>query len=68
VEIEGSLEAFDNFDVQKVAKYSEAKIEALLHKLAIARNKLKINATVINAQIILEIREEYGSFHTSLMP
>ena len=59
---EGYIEAFDNFDVQKVAKYSEAKIEALLQNPAIVRNKLKVNATVINAQIILEIQEEYGSF------
>jgi len=58
----GYIEAFDNFDVQKVAKYSEVKIEALLQNPAIVRNKLKVNATVINAQIILEIQEEYGSF------
>jgi len=58
---EGYIEAFDNFDVQKVAKYSENKIEALLQNPAIVRNKLKVNATVNNAQIILEIQEEYGS-------
>ena len=59
---EGYIKAFDNFDVEKVAKYSEAKIEALLQNPAIVRNKLKVNATVNNAQIILEIQEEHGSF------
>ena len=59
---EGYIEAFDNFDVQKVAKYSENKIEALLQNPAIVRNKLKVNATVNNAKIILEIQKEFGSF------
>ena len=58
---EGYIKAFDNFDIQKVAKYSEAKIEALLQNPAIVRNKLKVNATVNNAKIVLEIQEEYGS-------
>jgi len=59
---EGYLKAFDNFDIQKVAAYSEAKIEALLQNPAIIRNKLKVHATVNNANIILEIQKEYGSF------
>ena len=58
---EGYIKAFDNFDVQKIAKYSEDKIEALLQNPAIVRNKLKVNATVNNAKIILEIQKEYGS-------
>jgi DNA-3-methyladenine glycosylase I len=59
---EGYKKAFDDFDVQKVAKYSKSKIAELLQNPAIVRNKLKVNATVINANIILEIQKEYGSF------
>jgi len=59
---EGYLKAFDNFDVQKVAAYSEKKIETLLQNPAIIRNKLKVYATVNNANIILDIQKEYGSF------
>ncbi|MFV1921440.1 MAG: DNA-3-methyladenine glycosylase I [Methylotenera sp.] len=54
--------AFDNFDIQKVACYSSTKIEELLQDKGIVRNKLKINATVNNAQRVLEIQAEYGSF------
>jgi len=59
---EGYLKAFDNFDVEKVATYSEEKIEILLQNPNIVRNKLKVKATVNNAKIILEIQKEYGSF------
>ena len=61
---EGYKKAFDNFDIEKVAAYSENKIEELLQNSAIIRNKLKINATINNAKIILEIQKEYGSFDT----
>jgi DNA-3-methyladenine glycosylase I len=59
---EGYIKAFDNFDIQTVAGYSETKIESLLQNPAIIRNKLKIHATINNAKIILEIQKEYGSF------
>jgi len=59
---EGYIKAFDNFDIQKVAVYSEKKIETLLQNPAIIRNRLKVNATINNANIILEIQKEYGSF------
>ena len=58
----GYLQAFDNFDAKKVAKYSTKKIEKLLQNTGIVRNKLKINATVENAKQFLEIQKEYGSF------
>jgi len=54
--------AFDNFDYEKVARYSEGKIAELLQDKGIVRNKLKVRAAVVNAQAVLEIREEYGSF------
>lgn len=59
---EGYRLAFDDFDIEKVAQYSSEKIELLLQNPAIIRNKLKVNATVINAQHILDIQAEYGSF------
>jgi len=59
---EGYKKAFDNFDVKKVANYSTDKIDALLQNKEIVRNKLKVNSTVNNAKIFLEIQEEFGSF------
>lgn len=54
--------AFDNFEAEKIAKYNQTKIDELLTDKGIVRNKLKINATVVNAKIFLEVQEEYGSF------
>jgi len=59
---EGYLKAFDNFEIEKVAKYDQARIDALLQNPEIIRNKLKVNATVVNAKIILEVQKEFGSF------
>lgn len=59
---EGYLKVFDNFDIEKVAKYKENKIAQLLDNPQIVRNKLKVNSTVVNAQKVIEIQEEYGSF------
>ena len=54
--------AFDGFDVDKVAAYDEAKMEALRNDVGIIRNKLKIKAAVNNAKIFKAIQAEYGSF------
>jgi DNA-3-methyladenine glycosylase I len=54
--------AFDDFDYKKVARYSEKKIESLLQDAGIIRNKLKVRATVTNAQAFLEVQKEFGSF------
>lgn len=54
--------AFDNFDYHKIAKYSPAKIETLLQDAGIIRNRLKILATVSNAQSFIKVQEEFGSF------
>jgi len=59
---EGYQKAFDNFDANKIAKYSAKKIEKLLTNTAIVRHKLKINATVQNAKCFLVIQKEFGSF------
>ncbi|MCF6254274.1 MAG: DNA-3-methyladenine glycosylase I [Thiomicrorhabdus sp.] len=58
----GYLEAFEHFDVKKIATYDEQKIAQLLDNPNIVRNKLKVNATVVNAKRVLEIQKEYGSF------
>lgn len=55
-------EAFDQFDINKVAQYDDDDRERLLNDAGIIRNKLKINATVFNAQKILKLQKEYGSF------
>ncbi|MGQ0604000.1 MAG: DNA-3-methyladenine glycosylase I [Anaerolineales bacterium] len=54
--------AFDNFDPQKVARYTDRKIDKLLANPGIVRNALKINAAVRNARAFLEVQAEFGSF------
>ncbi|MCM4166816.1 DNA-3-methyladenine glycosylase 1 [Arenibacter antarcticus] len=59
---ENFRKAFDQFDYQKIANYSEEKIESLLQDSGIVRNRLKIRATVTNAIEFMKIQEQYGSF------
>jgi DNA-3-methyladenine glycosylase I len=54
--------AFDNFDAARIAKYGQKKINELLNDAGIIRNKMKINATVQNAKVFLEVKKEFGSF------
>ena len=54
--------AFDGFDVNKVARYDDDKIENLLQNPGIVRNRLKVRSAVNNARLFLDIQEEYGSF------
>jgi len=54
--------AFDNFDYQKIAKYSETKYNALLQDSGIIRNRLKIRSAITNAQLFIEVQKEFGSF------
>ena len=54
--------AFDNFDLLKVANYSEDKMAELAEDAGIIRNKLKIKATVTNAQAFIKVQEEFGTF------
>ena len=61
---EGYREAFDQFDTEKIAKYSDDKIESLLQNPNIIRNRLKVKSAVLNAQLFLEVQKEYGSFDT----
>ena len=55
-------EAYDQFKVGKVAKYAEAERARLLADAGIIRNRLKVNAAIVNAQKILELKKEFGSF------
>lgn len=55
-------EAFDNFDVEKVARYDEAKVQELLQNAGIIRNQLKIRSAIRNAQGFIKVQEEFGSF------
>jgi len=54
--------AFDQFDYKLVAQYNDQKKEELLQNAGIIRNKLKINAAIVNAQLFMNIQEEFGSF------
>ncbi len=54
--------AFHNFNIKKVATYTEKDRERLLNDAGIIRNRLKVNAAIVNAQRILEIQKEHGSF------
>jgi DNA-3-methyladenine glycosylase I len=55
-------EAFDNYNIEKVAGYDEKEFQRLMNDPGIIRNRLKINAAIENAKIILKIRKESGSF------
>ena len=59
---ENYRKAYDNFEVEKVARYGQDKIEELLNNPGIIRNKLKILASINNAQRFIEVQKEFGSF------
>ena len=60
---ENFYEAFDNFEIEKIAVYDENKEQELLQNAGIIRNKLKVKAAIVNAQKVLEIQKEFGSFN-----
>jgi DNA-3-methyladenine glycosylase I len=55
-------EVFDSFDPDKVARYGAKKVRQLLADPGIIRNRLKIAATISNAQAFLNVQREFGSF------
>ena len=59
--------AFDHYDVAKVAQYGEVEYQRLLADASIIRNKLKIKAVIYNAQQIVNIQKQYGSFYQWLV-
>ncbi|PTN05307.1 DNA-3-methyladenine glycosylase I [Mangrovibacterium marinum] len=54
--------AYDNFDPEKVAAYDQQKVDELLQNEGLVRNRLKIAASITNAQRFLEVQKEFGSF------
>ena len=59
---ENYRKAFDDFDVKKVARYTDNKVEKLLADEGIIRNRLKIASAVSNAKAFLKVQKEFGSF------
>jgi DNA-3-methyladenine glycosylase I len=59
---ENFFNAFDHFNIDKVARYSEKKKEKLMLDAGIIRNRLKIEATIHNAKAIQQLQKEFGSF------
>jgi DNA-3-methyladenine glycosylase I len=59
---ENYRKAFDGFDVNKVARYTEKRIEKLLQNEGIIRNRLKVASAVSNAKAFLKVQKEFGSF------
>lgn len=59
---ENFFRAYDNFDVAKVARYDAARREQLMQDAGIIRNRLKVEAAVYNAQRIVALQKEFGSF------
>lgn len=59
---ENYRQAFDNFNAQKVARYTDAKCAKLLTNEGIIRNRLKIASAVSNAKAFLKVQKDFGSF------
>ena len=61
---EAFRKAFDNFNISKIISYDERKVNELMNNKDIIRNRLKINATINNAKVFVDIQEEFGSFNS----
>ncbi|RTZ98437.1 MAG: DNA-3-methyladenine glycosylase I [Deltaproteobacteria bacterium] len=59
---DGYRRAFDRFDAEKIARYSEKKTADLLSNPEIIRNRRKITAVIVNARAFLEVQDAFGSF------
>jgi DNA-3-methyladenine glycosylase I len=55
-------EAFDSFDATVIAKYGQRKRDSLLANAGIVRNRLKIDAAILNAKAFLDVQQEFGTF------
>ena len=58
----GYRKAFADFDPQKVARFTDKRVEKLLQDPGIVRNRLKVRSAVTNARAFLAVQEEFGSF------
>jgi DNA-3-methyladenine glycosylase I len=59
---ENYRKAFDDFEAEKVARYTQKRLTTLLQNPGIVRNRLKVRSAVINARAFLKVRDEFGSF------
>lgn len=59
---ENFRKAYHSFDIQKIAKYKEKDRNRLLNDAGIIRNRLKIDAAIHNANVIVELQKSHGSF------
>src|SRR5580698_10063960 len=59
---ENYRKAFDNFDAEKVARYTDKRLAKLLLDPGIVRNRLKVRSPVVNARALLQVRDEFGTF------
>jgi DNA-3-methyladenine glycosylase I len=59
---DGYRQAFADFDVEKVARFTAKRVEKLLTNPAIVRNRLKVQSAVTNAKAFIKVQEEFGSF------
>lgn len=59
---ENFRKAFDNFDPERIARYTKRKVTTLLGNTGIIRNRLKVEATINNARMFLELQAREGSF------
>ena len=64
---EAFKKAYDDFDIDKVCKYNQKKIEELLNNKSIVRNKRKIQSSIDNSLIFKNIEKEYGTFSNYLI-
>ena len=63
---ENFRKAYSNFSIKTIANYNDKARERLLNDAGIVRNRLKINAVIHNAQILIEIQKKFGSFQSWL--
>ena len=63
---DGYRRAFANFEPAKVARFTDRRLEQLLQDPGVIRNRLKIYSTRSNAQALIRIQSEFGSFSTYL--
>ncbi|WP_452222353.1 DNA-3-methyladenine glycosylase I [Lacinutrix salivirga] len=59
---ENFKKALDHFDYKKIARYDQSKMDGLLQNEGIIRNKLKVKATVSNAEAFMKVQNEFGTF------
>lgn len=59
---EGYRKNFADFDVNKVARFTQKRIDKILQDPSVVRNKLKVNSAVTNAKCFMEVQKEFGTF------